>query len=260
MQYAGSSLVVQPVKEVGREVADDDIGPGTQDAFGDLEGHGLEIEDTGLGAGVHHGVLAADMVCGDGEVAAELLGVADDVEVLGGGLDHDDVGALADVPRDGAAREPAAAGRELVALAVAKRGRRHGGVAEGTVQAARELGGVRHQQRLVRDPLLDQLQLDGADAAVVHVGRRDAVRARLRVRQGHVADAVHRELVVERAVVPQDPAVPVRSVLAEAHVDGDEELREALAQESDCLHDGALGVVGCGAESIFGTGLQGHAE
>lgn len=127
------SLVVKPVEEVGREVADDDVRPRAQDALGDLEGHGLEVEDAGLGAGVHHGVLAAHVVGGDGEVAAELLGVADDVEVLGRGLDHDDVGALADVSRDGTARETATPGRELVALAIAERGRGHGGVAERSV-------------------------------------------------------------------------------------------------------------------------------
>lgn len=207
-----------------------------------------------------HGVLAAHVVGGDGEVAAELLGVADDVEVLGGGLDHDDVGALADVSGDGAAGETAAPGRELVALAIAERGRGHGGVAEGPVQAAGELGSVGHEQGLVGDALLDQLQLDGADAAVVHVGGRDAVGARLRVGHGDVADAVHGELVVERAVVTQDAAVAVRGVLAEADVDGDEELREALAQESDGLHDGALGVVGRRAEGVFAAGLQGHTE
>lgn len=110
------------------------------------------------------------------------------------------------------------------------------------------------------DALLDQLQLDGADAAVVHVGGRDAVGACLGVCHGNIADAVHGELVVERAVVTENAAVTMRGVLAEAHVYGNEELREALAQEPNGLHYGALGVIGRRAEGVFGAGLQGHAE
>ena len=80
------------------------------------------------------------------------------------------------------------------------------------------------------------------------------------VGHGHVADAGDRELVVEAAVVAQDAAVAVRRVFAEAHVGDDEEVREAGAEQADGLDDGALWVVGGGAEGVFGPGRDGHAE
>ena len=207
-----------------------------------------------------HGKLPANLVRGDGQILADLLGIADDIEVRAGRLDHNDVGALLDIAVDSAAREPAAARRQLVAFAVAKGGARAGGVAERAVQTAGEFGRVGHQDDLVGDAGFDEFELDGADAAVVHVRGGDAVGAGFGVGHGDVADAVDGEGVVEAAVVAQDAAVAVRGVFAEADVGDDEEGGEVAAQEADGLDDGAVGVVGGGAEGVFDVGAQGHAE
>lgn len=107
---------------------------------------------------------------------------------------------------------------------------------------------------------LDELELDSADAAVVHVRGSDAVGACLGVRHRDVADALDGELVVEGAVFAQDAAVAVGGVFAEADVGGDEEGGEGFAEEADRGDDGALRVVGCGAEGILCGGLEGNAE
>ena len=207
-----------------------------------------------------HGILAADLVRRDRQILANLLRVADDVQERGRRLHHDDVRALLDVALDGAARQAPAAGGQLVAAAVAEGGGAAGGVAEGPVQAAGELGGVGHEGDLVGDAGLDELELDGAHAAVVHVGGGDAVRAGQGVGHGDVADALDGHGVVEGAVVAQDAAVPVGRVLAETHVADYEEGGEGFAEEADALDYGALGVVGCGAEGVFGVGAEGNAE
>lgn len=75
-----------------------------------------------------------------------------------------------------------------------------------------------------------------------------------------IGNAVNGQLVVQAAVIAQDAAVAVRCIFAEADVDDDEELGEALAEKTDGGHDGALWVVGGGAEGIFGAGSEGNAE
>ena len=73
----------------------------------------------------------------------------------------------------------------------------------------------------------------------------------LRICHGYIAYAVDREAVVEASVIAQNTAVAVGSVLAETDVGDDEERGEAGAKKTDGLYDRALGVVGCGAESVF---------
>lgn len=75
-----------------------------------------------------------------------------------------------------------------------------------------------------------------------------------------IGDAVNRQLVVQAAVVAENAAVAVGCVFADADVDDDEELREALAEETDGGHDGAFWVVGGGAEGIFGARGERDAE
>ena len=225
-----------------------------------LERRGAQVKHTRLGRGVKHGELTANLVRRDGQVAAEILCVTNDIEVLAGGLDHDDVGALADIAGNGPARQAAAARRQLVAPAVTEGGDGARGVAEGSVEAARELGRVGHEERLVGDALLDELELDGADAAVIHIRGSDAVGAGTGVGQRHVRDAVDGELVVEGTVVAEDTAVAVGGVLAKADVGADEELGEALAEEADRLDDRAIRIVGRGTEGVLAAGLEGDAE
>lgn len=207
-----------------------------------------------------HGVLARDLVRRDGHVLADLLCVADNIQIRARRLDHDDIRALLNVAMDSASREATASGRKLVAFPITERRARAGGVAEGAVQATGELSGVGHQDDLMGDASLDKLQLEGANAAVVHVRGGDAVGAGLGVGHGDVADAVDGELVVEAAVVAEDAAVAVGRVFAQADVGDDEDLREARAQQPDGADDGALRVVGGRAEGVFGAGRDGHAE
>ncbi|KAI7514991.1 Delta-aminolevulinic acid [Hortaea werneckii] len=154
-------ISLKPVEELRGEVAYDDTRSGTKDALGSLERHGLQIEDAGFGRSVDHSIFTADVIRGDGHVAADFLRVGDDVEVLRRGLDHDDVRTFAN----------------LVASPVPEAGDGARCVAEWTVQTPGELGRVRHQDYFVRDPGFDQLEFDRADAAVVHIGRCHAVCA-----------------------------------------------------------------------------------
>jgi hypothetical protein len=108
-------LILQPIQKVRSKVRNDNTRASTKNTLCSLESHGLQIEHASLGSSANHGVLAADLVCGDGQVLADFFCVADDVEVLGGGLNHDDVGAFVDVTDDCSAGETAAAGWELVA-------------------------------------------------------------------------------------------------------------------------------------------------
>ncbi|MCJ1486614.1 hypothetical protein MMC06_006792 [Schaereria dolodes] len=207
-----------------------------------------------------HRKLSTHLIRRHGHVSTNLLRIADDIEVRARRLHHDNVRALVDISAYGAAGESPPTRRQLVTFAVAERGTRPGSVAEGAVQAAGELGGIAHQQRLVRDTRFDQLQLDSSHAPVVHVARRDAVCTRLGVRHGDVADAVDGEAVVQTAVIAQYPAVPVAGVFAEADVGDDEQAGKAGFDQLDGLDDGAVGVVGGGAEGVFRAGLEGHAE
>jgi hypothetical protein len=105
-----------------------------------------------------------------------VLEAADDVEVRHAGLDHEDVGALVGV-EVGLEQRLAAVGRVLlVRLLVAEPGVRVEGVAERPVVRRRVLGRVRHDAH-VREPLRVERRADRADAAVLHVRRRDDVRA-----------------------------------------------------------------------------------
>ena len=90
---------------------------------------------------------------------------------------------------------------------------------------------------------LDQLEFNSPNATIVHVRRGYAVRSSLGVCDGNVRDTINRELVVEAAVVAQDATMAVRSIFAQADVAGYKELREALAQESDCRNDGPLWII-----------------
>lgn len=156
--------------------------------------------------------------------------------------------------------EATASRRKLVTFPVAERRAGASGVAERAVEAAREFSGVGHQDDLVGDASFDEFELDGADAAIVHVGRGDAMGAGFGIGHCDVADAVDGELIVKAAVVAEDAAVAVGGVFAEADVGNDEELRKAGAEEADGLDDGALWVVGGCAEGVFGAGGDGHAE
>lgn len=209
---------------------------------------------------MNHGELAADLVRRDRHVLPDVFGVADDVEVGARGLDHDDIGAFLDIPVDGSAGETPTAWGELIAFAVTKGRARAGCVAERTVQAAGEFRRVGHQDYFVGNACFDQFQLDGSDAAVVHVGGRYAMSAGIGIRNGNVADAVNGELIVEGAIVPKDTAVAVGGIFAKTDIGNDEEGGEPGSQEPDCLNDRALGVISCGPKGVLGSVGDGYAE
>ena len=112
----------------------------------------------------------------------------------------------------------------------------------------------------MRDTGLDELELDGANAAVVHVRRCDAMGASVGVSYGDIGNAVDAEGIVERAVLAQDAAVAVGGVFAEADVCNNEEVGETGTEQADGGDDGAAGVVGGGAKGVFGVGGYGNTK
>ena len=76
----------------------------------------------------------------------------------------------------------------------------------------------------------------------------------------YVGYALDGEGIVEGTVVAEDSAMAVRGVFAETDVGNDEQGGEAGSEEVNGLYDGALGVVGCGAEGVFDVRGDGNAE
>ena len=97
--------------------------------------------------------------------------------------------------------------------------------------------------------MIDESALDGLDAPVHHVARGDAVCARSSVRNRDARDAICRHLWIDCTVLVEDSTVPVRGVLAEADVRGDEQRWKELSQHFYCEDDGPLRIV-CGC-AIF---------
>lgn len=110
------------------------------------------------------------------------------------------------------------------------------------------------------DACFDELELDGADAAVVHVGGSDAVGACCGVCHCDVGDAVDGESVVQAAIFAQNAAVAVGGVFAETHVCDDEKVWKCAAEESNSADDGTLGVVCTRSQGVFCAGGNGDTE
>lgn len=80
------------------------------------------------------------------------------------------------------------------------------------------------------------------------------------VRDGHFGYTLSTRLGVEGRLVRvrrggvgrEDPAVPGRGVLADAHVGGEQQLREELGQELQSENDGRVGVVGDASAGVLG--------
>src|SRR5262249_53798216 len=104
------------------------------------------------------------------------------------------------------------------------------------------VGGDR--ERLV--PGVVERSAERGDAPVHHVARADGVGARVGVADRRAPEQLER-LVVHDAVLVDDAAVPVRRVLAEAHVGEEQQVREAVAQLAQRLLDDAVRVPGAGA-------------
>ena len=133
------------------------------------------------------------------------------------------------------------------------------GAPERPIQAACELCGIAHQQAPVSQAAVNQLALDSLDAPVHHVARGNAVRTRLGVRKRHLGDALRGRRRIDRAVLVEEPTVPVRRVLAQTDVRRDEQRREEHAQLLDGQDHGPLRVVrGRATHVLFAR--QRHAE
>ena len=251
---------IQPLQELWRKITDYNISARPQDPLGTLKRHRLQVEYTRFSPGMDHRKLSRHLIRRHRQILPNLLRITNDIEIAAGGLDHDDVGALGNIAANRPASKPAAAGGKLVAFAVAEGGAGACSVAEGAVEAAAKFGRVGHQDDAVGDAGLDQLELDGADTAVVHVRRSNTVGARFGVGDSDIRDAVDAQGVIQSAVVAQDAAMAVGGVFAKADVSYDKEVGEALAEEANGGDDGASGVICSGAEGIFGTGGDRDAE
>ena len=210
-----------------------------------------------LGGGLDHGVLAADLVGAERDVEAH-AGFGDDVEVGDGGLDHDHVGALLKVELD-FAHGFAGVGRvHLVAAAVAEGWSGVGGLAEGSVEAAGELGGVAHDGRVLEAVGVER-SAQGLDAAIHHVRGGDDVNAGLGLGDGGFGQKVERGIVDDLVLglgsgavhLFDDAAVAVRHVLAQADVSHDDQVGDGgLDGAGGPLHDAVFGP-GSGGDLVF---------
>ena len=214
-------------------VGDDDVRACALHARERLEDDAFLVDPAVRRGRLDHRVFAADVVGRDGEIDA-VAHLAHDVEVGERRLDHDDVRALGDVEVDLLEGLAAVRGIHLVLAAIAELRRAVGGVAEGAVVAGGVFDGVAHDGGVL-EALFIERGADGGDAAVHHVGGRDDVGARLRLRDGDFLQEGERLVVVD--VVPFEvAAVTVRRVLAETDVADDHELRHSLL-------DGGLGTL-----------------
>src|SRR5450755_1091752 len=237
MGQTNHPLLPEPPRDFRREVGDDHIGSGTADA-GEYFGDDAALVDPAiLGGSFNHGVFAADVVGGDGQIAA-VAHLANYVEVGEGGLDHDDIGPLGDIQCDLAQGFAGVGGVHLVGTAIAELRRGTGGLSEGSVEAGGELGGVGHDGRLLK-ALLIQQGADRADTTIHHVGGRNDIRASFDVREGHVAQQLQCFVVLHIAVL-DDAAMPVAGVFTQANVGDDQRIRCLGLQTPDRLLDDAL--------------------
>ena len=174
------------------------------------------------------------------------------------GLDHENVGALEHVALSGANGETGRAGGQLIAAAVAERRRRLGRVAERSVERAGELGAVAHDAARVRQLVLVEEALNGANPTVHHVRGRHNMCARFGKRERHLSDALHARLAVQAhvecrvvGVGVEDATMAVCGVGAEADVAGDHQLGIPLTKQRNGANDGAALVVSVRASRIL---------
>src|SRR3954452_15864113 len=115
---APRSALVQQVGGFGGPVGEDGVGAGSADRGEGFEDGAFAVQPAVGGGGFDHGVLAGDVVRGNGDVHV-VADLADDVEVGEGRLDHDEVGAFGEVEVDLADRVAGVGVVLLVRLPVA---------------------------------------------------------------------------------------------------------------------------------------------
>lgn len=117
-------------------------------------------------------------------------------------------------------------------------------VPERSIQAASELGTVRHERDFVAHSCVDKSLLDSTNATVHHVAGSNAVRSSLGVVDGDLRKTLHRRLVVDGAILMEDTAVAVGGIFAQTDVGSNVERRECISQYFDGLDHGSVGVIG----------------
>lgn len=84
--------------------------------------------------------------------------------------------------------------------------------------------------------------------------------ARFGVGHRYVGYTLDGEGIVEGAIVTEDPTMAMGSVFAKADIGNDEEGGESGSEKADGLNNGAMGVVGRGAQGVLDVGSDGNAE
>jgi hypothetical protein len=92
-----------------------------------------------------------------------------------------------------------------------------------------------------------------------HVARRNHMGSCLCIRQRHLGHPRHAAPVVNRAILPQLPAMAMTRVLAQAYIACDDDVRKLFADELRGEDDGGLGMVGGGTSCVF-SHVERHAE
>ena len=198
-----------------------------------------------------HGELAADLVCGKW-IARFQLHAKHDVEKRSRRLDHHHVGALFDVLHRLAQRLVRVGDVHLVPATIAGLRRALRRLAKGAVERAGELRGVAENRRILEACRIERATND-ADPPIHHVARGHDVRPGARVRQRLAHEQGERGVVVHVAVA-QNAAVPMISVLAQADVGDDDELRQLAFECAHRLRHRAVVVPGTGALGVLARG------
>ena len=149
---------------------------------------------------------------------------------------------------------------ELIALSVTKSGCGPRSVPEGAIQDTSELCCIAHQQNLIRQTDLHQSFLDGADSAIVHVTWGNTICACDSIAHSGLLDSLDTLGIVEPTVLTKNPAVPMRSVLAQADITDDKQPRKSHLQQLDRKDNWAVWCAGLRAGGVFCLRFQGHTE
>ena len=182
-----------------------------------LERHGVAIDPSPLGGRLHHGVLPAHVVGGEGHInPGGHLG--DHVEIRQSRLHHHDVGSFGHVERHLAQGFASVPEVLLVGLAVPSPGDAHvDRLTERSVESRGVLGRIGEHRHLAVAVLVER-GADGADLAVHHPARGDHVGPGLGLGQSHLLVQLDGGVVVDTPVGPDDPAVAVVGVLVETEI------------------------------------------
>src|SRR3984957_20058003 len=246
-----NSAGLQPARHVFRVVAENDFGAGALDAGENFEDHALLVDPAVARRGFHHGVFAANVVGGHGNVES-IAHALNDVEVRQRGFHHDYVAAFFQIERHFAQRLARVSRIHLIAAAVAELRSGLRGFAERAVEARAILRGIR-QDRDIFEAILVELRANRAHAAVHHVGRRDHVGARARVRKSGVGKT-REARVVQNLSIFHHAAVPVARVFAKAHVGDDQQIELRFFYRFNRSLDRALRVGCAGTQFVFFLG------